>query len=121
MQEGFTRGLVLRLLKMGHPIEGYCESCDEVWPIEVHERMLLAAKAVAAMGHDGHDGSGQTMTTTACKKWHQLTLEQKVEWLKAVLERSTATNTPQLMALSQHLTELERRLKALEDLESTIA
>jgi hypothetical protein len=42
VQQGFSRAALGRLLKGGYPIEGYCESCDEFWPISPTERVALA-------------------------------------------------------------------------------
>lgn len=42
VQQGFSRAALGRLLKGGYPIEGYCESCDEFWPISPAERVALA-------------------------------------------------------------------------------
>ena len=41
-QQGFSRAALGRLLKGGYPIEGYCEGCDEFWPISPAERVALA-------------------------------------------------------------------------------
>ena len=40
-QDGFSVEDLLRLLDGGYPIEGYCESCDEFWPISLRERVTL--------------------------------------------------------------------------------
>ena len=42
VQRGFSRAALGRLLKGGYPIEGYCEGCDEFWPIGPAERVALA-------------------------------------------------------------------------------
>lgn len=42
VQQGFSRAALGRLLKGGYPIEGYCEGCDEFWPISPAERVALA-------------------------------------------------------------------------------
>jgi hypothetical protein len=41
-QQGFSRAALGRLLKGGYPIEGYCASCGEFWPIGPAERVALA-------------------------------------------------------------------------------
>jgi hypothetical protein len=38
----YTRGALVRLLTRNHPVEGYCEICDEFWSISAHERSGLA-------------------------------------------------------------------------------
>lgn len=30
-----------RLLRGGHPIDAYCETCDEVWPVSAEQRIEL--------------------------------------------------------------------------------
>jgi hypothetical protein len=42
VQQGFSRAALGRLLKGGYPIEGYCASCGEFWPIGPAERVALA-------------------------------------------------------------------------------
>ena len=42
-QRGFSRAALGRLLNSGHPIEGYCVTCDEFWVISPRERAALAA------------------------------------------------------------------------------
>jgi len=39
---------LVRLLNGGYPIEAYCVSCDEFWPISVRERVALGALVTAA-------------------------------------------------------------------------
>ena len=41
-QDAFSVGLLRRLLRCGHPIEAYCVTCDELWPISMRERCELA-------------------------------------------------------------------------------
>jgi hypothetical protein len=41
VQQRFNVASLHRLLKAGHPIEAYCEICDEYWLIEVQQRMEL--------------------------------------------------------------------------------
>jgi hypothetical protein len=47
-QRGFSRASLGRLLHNGHPIEGYCVTCDEFWVISPRERAAL----VAGLGGD---------------------------------------------------------------------
>jgi hypothetical protein len=47
-QQGFSRAALGRLLKGGYPIEGYCEGCDEFWPISPAERVALAIELGSA-------------------------------------------------------------------------
>ena len=47
-QQGFSRAALGRLLKGGYPIEGYCESCDDVWSISPAERVALAIELGSA-------------------------------------------------------------------------
>lgn len=46
-QDDFDRRSLRRSLALGHLIEGYCATCDDLWPISVQERALLA-QALAA-------------------------------------------------------------------------
>lgn len=46
LQDAYTRGFILRLLEIGHPIEGYCTPCDENWPVDLELRADLAAIAL---------------------------------------------------------------------------
>lgn len=48
VQQGFSRAALGRLFKGGYPIEGYCESCDEFWPISPAERVALALELGSA-------------------------------------------------------------------------
>jgi len=41
-QDDFDRRSLRRSLALGHLIEGYCDTCDDLWPISVEERALLA-------------------------------------------------------------------------------
>lgn len=41
-QRGYSRGVLLRLLKDDDRIEAYCVTCDEFWPISDRERMRIA-------------------------------------------------------------------------------
>ena len=41
-QRGYSRGVLLRLLKADDRIEAYCVTCDEFWPISSRERMRIA-------------------------------------------------------------------------------
>ena len=41
-QEDFDRRSLRRSLALGHLIEGYCPTCDDLWPVSVEERALLA-------------------------------------------------------------------------------
>ena len=39
--DGFTVADLLRLLDGGYPIEAYCVTCDEFWPVTLQERVRL--------------------------------------------------------------------------------
>jgi hypothetical protein len=41
-QDDLDRRSLRRSLALGHLIEGYCATCDDLWPISVQERALLA-------------------------------------------------------------------------------
>jgi len=41
-QDDFDRRSLRRSLALGHLIEGYCAACDDLWPINAEERVLLA-------------------------------------------------------------------------------
>jgi hypothetical protein len=41
-QDEFDRRSLRRSLALGHLIEGYCARCDDLWPISIQERALLA-------------------------------------------------------------------------------
>jgi len=42
--QGQTHGALRRLLHRGHPVEGYCGTCQEYWQISAPERDGLAAR-----------------------------------------------------------------------------
>ena len=42
-----NRGALMRLLDRGHPIEAFCEVCDEYWPVCLRERVELARDIAA--------------------------------------------------------------------------
>jgi hypothetical protein len=44
-QRGFDRNSLLRLLSSGYPVEAYCATCNEFWPINAKERTALVAAA----------------------------------------------------------------------------
>jgi hypothetical protein len=46
-QRKYDRDSLLRLLEGGHPVEAYCEACDDFWPINVKERAGLAIVVLA--------------------------------------------------------------------------
>ena len=50
-QCSYGREGLWRLLHRGHPVEAYCESCDEYWPITREERTRLSA-AVVSFGRE---------------------------------------------------------------------
>ena len=41
VQYRFSVASLHRLLKAGHPVEAYCETCDEYWLIGVQQRVEL--------------------------------------------------------------------------------
>ena len=49
-QRGFDRSSLLRLLSSGYPVEAYCTTCDEFWPITAKERAVLVAAAIGGGG-----------------------------------------------------------------------
>lgn len=49
-RQSFTRAALRRLLRAGHPTEGYCVMCDQFWPLSAQERRELAR--VVAIGED---------------------------------------------------------------------
>jgi hypothetical protein len=48
-QDALTIADLVRLLNGGYPIEAYCGSCDEFWPISLQKRIELG-EVVAAAG-----------------------------------------------------------------------
>lgn len=42
-----NRGALERLLDHGHPIEAFCEVCDQYWPVSLRERVELATDIAA--------------------------------------------------------------------------
>ena len=45
LQLAYTRRALLRLLESGNIIDGYCLTCDVVWPISTQDRDSVAAVA----------------------------------------------------------------------------
>jgi hypothetical protein len=41
VQYRFNIASLHRLLRSGYPVEAYCESCDEFWPIGTEQRIEL--------------------------------------------------------------------------------
>jgi hypothetical protein len=41
LQDGYTRAALVRILERGRIIEGYCPSCDVLWPVGPEERLAL--------------------------------------------------------------------------------
>jgi hypothetical protein len=51
LQHGYSRVLLFCLLDVDLPIEAYCATCDELWPIGAEERRaILSALSPAAVG-----------------------------------------------------------------------
>jgi len=48
--DGFTVAALVRLLKGGHPIEAYCETCDEFWPVDLEKRVELGDVVAVVCG-----------------------------------------------------------------------
>jgi len=48
LQTGYTLGDLSRLIDGGHPIETYCEFCDEFWAVSVQKRVELGKFVAAA-------------------------------------------------------------------------
>ena len=44
LQTGYTLGDLNRLIDGGHPIETYCEFCDEFWAVSPGERTAIASE-----------------------------------------------------------------------------
>ncbi len=44
LPQWYTDSELLRLLYRGHPVEGYCVTCDAYWQITAYERDGRAAK-----------------------------------------------------------------------------
>jgi len=49
-QRSYDRKSLLRLLDQAHPVEAYCETCDEFWSISAKERAALVAATIAGGG-----------------------------------------------------------------------
>ena len=47
--ETYTRGELLRLLELGHPIEARCAECDVHWPIGAEARVQIARVVAASI------------------------------------------------------------------------
>ena len=45
-QRGYDRNSLQRLLNGGYPVEAYCATCDEYWPVSIEERAALGAAAI---------------------------------------------------------------------------
>ena len=41
LQHGYSRVLLFGFLDVDHPIEAYCATCDELWPITPEERRAI--------------------------------------------------------------------------------
>jgi hypothetical protein len=41
---------LLRLLNGGYPVEAYCSTCEEYWPITIKQRAALGAAAIKRRG-----------------------------------------------------------------------
>lgn len=41
LQHGYSRVLLFCFLDVDHPIEAYCATCDEFWPISAEERRAI--------------------------------------------------------------------------------
>lgn len=46
-QHGYSRVALFGFLDMLHPIDAYCPSCDEIWPISAEERHAIGASLLA--------------------------------------------------------------------------
>jgi hypothetical protein len=50
IQNGYTRGTLMRLLELHLPIAGCCLMCDKVWLIHGQERDRAAQAVAASLG-----------------------------------------------------------------------
>jgi hypothetical protein len=50
VQDGFTVADLMRLLYGGYPIEAYCVSCDQFWPVNLRKRVELGEVVAATWG-----------------------------------------------------------------------
>jgi len=50
-QDDLDRRSLRRSLALGHLIEGYCATCDDLWPISIPERASLAQALAANERH----------------------------------------------------------------------
>jgi hypothetical protein len=41
LQHGYSRVLLFGFLDVDHPIEAYCATCDQFWPISAGERRAI--------------------------------------------------------------------------------
>jgi hypothetical protein len=48
LQTGYTLADLSRLLDGGHPVEAYCEFCDEFWAVTAQKRVELSEFVTAA-------------------------------------------------------------------------
>jgi hypothetical protein len=42
LQQVYTRRALIRLIESSQMIDAYCISCDVVWPVSAHERIVIA-------------------------------------------------------------------------------
>jgi primosomal protein N' len=49
LQHGYSRVLLCCFLDVDHPIEAYCATCDEFWPISAEERRAILAALSPAL------------------------------------------------------------------------
>lgn len=47
LQHGYSRVLLFGFLDVDHPIEAYCATCDEFWPISAAERRAIVGALAA--------------------------------------------------------------------------
>ena len=60
LQRGYGRVLLFGFLDSGHPIEAFCSTCDEFWPISAAERRaLLGALSPALLESRPSDASAR--------------------------------------------------------------
>jgi hypothetical protein len=50
LQHGYSRVVLFGFLDVDHPIEAYCATCDEFWPISSEERRAIVGALTAARG-----------------------------------------------------------------------
>ena len=68
-QHGHTRRDLMRLIEASQIIDAYCLECDMVWPVSIHERVLIACAIAVRKKPDTDTGENGSAPDSCPTEW----------------------------------------------------